>query len=239
MGQMTRHEALARIRARFIERGYPRLLVLAFLVLSGLAAFGFSTAQYRLGIVHMGGRYLIATAVGYVVFLLLMALWIELNRPRDSRRDLDVTDLPLDGSMGESTHAGAGVEFSGGGSGGAGASGGWEGPSIPGVDVVDADEAWPVVAAIVVAAVVLLGASVALFYVVYYAPLLLAEVALDAALVSGIYRRLRKRDAGFWLTSAIRHTWKPAVVIALSLYVIGMAIQWAVPSAQTIGDILR
>jgi hypothetical protein len=74
---------------------------------------------------------------------------------------------------------------------------------------------------------------------VYYAPLLLAEVALDAALVTGIYRRLRRQDTRHWLGSAIRHTWKPAAAVAVCLYVIGVVVQWAVPSARTIGGVLR
>ena len=92
---------------------------------------------------------------------------------------------------------------------------------------------------IAVAAVVLLGGVVGLFYVVSYAPLLLAEIALDAALVTGIYRRLRKQDTRHWLGSAIRRTWKPALVIAMCLFVVGVVVQWAVPTARTIGDVLR
>ena len=51
----------------------------------------------------------------------------------------------------------------------------------------------------------------------YAAPVLLAEVALDAALVAGIYRKLRKEDARYWLGSALRHTWLPAVIAAVCL----------------------
>lgn len=227
------------IRRRFIASGYPRLVVLVFVVLAGLAAFGFSTALFRLGVEHMGYRYLAATAVGYGVFMLLLAMWIELQRRPDRRRDFDVVYLP-----GGLPDAGTtGVEFSGGSSGGAGASGSWEGPDVADInvdlDVVDADEAWPAVVAIAVAAVVLLGGLIALFYVVYYAPLLLAEVALDAALVTGIYRKLRKQDTRNWFGSAVRRTWQPALIIAACLFVIGVVVQWAMPNARTLGDVLR
>jgi uncharacterized membrane protein YgcG len=185
----------------------------------------------------MGLRYLTATAVGYVVFLLLIRAWIEINRPRERRADLDVPDLP----GGQPANGEAAADFSGGSSGGGGASASWGEPNLPAVDfdVPDVDEAWPLVLAIAVAAIVLLGGVVALFYVVYYAPLLLAEVALDAALVTGIYRRLRKQDTGHWLGSAIRNTWKPALAVAVCLYAIGAVIQWAAPSSRTIGDVLR
>ena len=111
----------------------------------------------------MGFRYLAATAVGYGVFMLLLAIWIELHRRSENRDDFDVVDLP-----------GSGISN-----------------------------------------------------------------ALDAALVTGIYRRLRKQDTGNWVGSAIRHTWKPAIAIAACLYVVGVAVQWMMPAARTIGDVLR
>lgn len=236
--QLSRRNALAKIRRRFIDKGRPRLVVFTLIGLSGLAAFGFSTALFRLGIEHMGLRYVAATAAGYAVFLFLIRLWIELHRPQEESDTLDVVpDVPTV----DLTSGNPSAEFSGGLSGGGGASGNWGSPEIPdvGIDVVDADEAWPVVLVIAVAAVVLLGAVVAAFYVVYYAPLMLAEIALDAALVTGIYRRLRKQDTSHWLGSAIRHTWKPAMAIAACLFVVGVVIQWAMPSAGTIGDVLR
>ena len=78
-----------------------------------------------------------------------------------------------------------------------------------------------------------------MLYVVYAAPALLAEVALDAALVAGINRRLRKEDARHWLDSAFRHTWLPALIVASCLYAAGMAFQWAAPDARSIGDVVR
>lgn len=237
----TRREALAHIRARFIGGVYPRLTVLAFVGLSGAAAVGVSAGLFRLGLEQLGYRYAVATIAGYAVFLLLIRIWIAFLRPKHSPDSLDyVPDLPMrDATVGDGS-----VGFSGGSSGGGGASGGWGspadggGPHIPLPDV-DADEAWPVVAAVMVAAVVLLGAVVATLYVVYYAPVLLAEIALDAALVTGIYRRLRRQDARHWLGSAIRHTWRPALVILVSLFVLGTVLQWTNPSMRTIGDVLR
>ena len=237
----TRREALAHIRARFIGGVYPRLTVLAFVALSGAASLGVSAGLFRLGMEHVGSRYAVATLAGYAVFLLLIRIWIEFLRPRKSSPD--VLDLVPDLPIGDAPVGDAYVGFSGGSSGGGGAGGSWGSstdgaPSIPLPDV-DVDEAWPVVLAVVVAAIVLFGAVVATFYVVYYAPVLLAEIALDAALVTGIYRRLRRQDARYWLGSAIRHTWKPALVIMVCLFALGTVLQWAYPSMRTIGDVLR
>jgi hypothetical protein len=225
-----RRELLAEIRTRFIAQGYPRLLVLFILLLSGLAAFAFSAGTLRLGFEQMALRYLAATLVGYATFLFLIRIWIAFHR-REWDPGVDFPDLP-DGSSG--SH---GVEFGGGGSGGGGASANWDVPDLGGgVDVgVDFDDAWP----LVLAAAVLLGSALAMFYVVYAAPVLLAEIALDAALVAGIYRKLRKQDARYWLGSALRHTWQPAAIAALCVWVIGTALQWAVPNARSIGDVVR
>jgi hypothetical protein len=63
--------------------------------------------------------------------------------------------------------------------------------------------------------------------------------AIDAALVAGLYRKLRHDESRHWLTSAIRHTWVPALVAGLFLIVAGVAIQWALPDARSIGDVWR
>ena len=84
-----------------------------------------------------------------------------------------------------------------------GPAGPGSGPSVqPALDL-ELDEAWPVL----LVALAGCGGLVALSYVVYAAPALLAEVALDAALVGTIYRRLRKSDQRYWLETAVRRTW--------------------------------
>jgi hypothetical protein len=76
-------------------------------------------------------------------------------------------------------------------------------------------------------------------YVIYAAPLLLAEVALDAALVSTAYRKLRREEAGHWAGAVLRRTWLPAVVLVASLVAAGYALQRIVPEAQSIGGVVR
>lgn len=225
-----RRELLAEIQARFIAKGYPRLLVLFILLLAGLAAFAFSAGALRLGFEQMGLRYLAASLAGYATFLLLIRVWIAFHRG-ELDPGLDMVDV-LDESSGSK-----GAAFGGGHSGGAGASANWDAPDVGrAVDIsVDVDDAWP----LVLAAVALLGSVLAMFYVVYAAPALLAEIALDAALVAGIYRKLRKQDARYWLDSALRRTWKPAAIAAVCLWVTGTALQWAMPDARSIGDVVR
>ena len=103
-----------------------------------------------------------------------------------------------------------------------------------GVDL-DLDDAWW----LLVALVLVLAGAVAVVYVIYIAPVLLAEVALDAALVTTVYRRLRPHDVQHWSVGVIRRTWLPALVIALCLAGAGAALQQVAPEARSIGGVLR
>jgi hypothetical protein len=98
----------------------------------------------------------------------------------------------------------------------------------------DDDAVWIVLALAIAAA-----GLVAVLYVVYAAPLLLAEVALDAAVMSGIYRRLRRDDAQHWTTGVFRHTWIPALVIVACAAGVGFCAQQIAPEARSIGGVIR
>jgi hypothetical protein len=225
----SRVAILAVMRKRLITQSYPRLVVLLIVVLSGLSAFLFSVVTLDLGFTQMGLRYFGATLVGYLTFLILLRAWIA-----SQRRDWHIDgDLPDPGS-----ESATDALFGGGRSGGGGSAGSWNGPSrgIDGIDLdLDIGELW----LLVLAGICALGGLLAMLYVVYAAPVLLAEVALDAALAAGLYRKLRREEARHWLTSAIRHTWAPALVAGLFLIVAGVAIQRALPDARSIGDVWR
>jgi hypothetical protein len=228
----SRDALLAEVRDRVIARAYPRLFILIIVGLSGFAAFLFSAGTLMLGLNQMALRYFAGALVGYGTFLILLRVWISYRR-RGWDVDLELPDI--DGTLGSGSD---GVSFfSGGRSGGAGASGQWE-PASAGSKVsvdLDVDELWPLVLAFVCA----LGGLIAILYVVYAAPILLAEVALDAALVTGLYRRIRREDARYWLESAVRRTWLPALIAALFLMAAGAAVQMAIPTADSIGDVWR
>ena len=224
--------------AGFVAQRYPRLIVSLILALAGLAAFAASAGTLRLGVEVMWLRYLVATVAGYAAFLLLLRVWIAFHREGWN------LDLVPDFGGGVALGGPGGVApsqagFSGGASGGGGASSNWGGGSSSASKAfnagVDVDDAWPVV----LAAVLALGAVIAMLYVVYAAPALLAEVALDAALVTGIYRKVRQQDLRHWLYSAVRSTAIPAVIVAVCVALAGAALQWAVPTALSIGDVLR
>ena len=233
----SRHRLVDLMVRRHIAPGYPRLVILLILTGAGLAAFGFSALSLGFGLDDMALRYFAATLVGYGAFLLLIRLWIALHRIRSEpgRDGVDVIDVGLRSPTGGDSFDG----FGGGSSGGGGASASWgsgDATSSSGIDLdVDADAGVP----LLLAAALVLGSVLALAYVVYAAPILLAEVALDAAIVTGLYRRLRKQDVRHWLGSAVRRTWLPATIAAVCFAFAGMAIEWAKPGARSIGDVIR
>jgi len=129
------------------------------------------------GVTQMGLRYFGATLVGYLTFLLLLRAWIAYER-RDWHIDGDLPDV---GARGESAKDSL---FGGGRSGGGGSAGSWNNPSGGFDNDIDLDlgidELWP----LVLAGICAFAGLTAILYVVYAAPVLLAEVALDAALVA-------------------------------------------------------
>jgi hypothetical protein len=80
---------------------------------------------------------------------------------------------------------------------------------------------------------------VAVGYVVYAAPILLAEVAVDAAVMGTLYRRLRKEDARHWSRGVLRGTWVAALIVVLSAAGVGYFAQRAVPEARSIGGVVK
>ena len=90
-----------------------------------------------------------------------------------------------------------------------------------------------------VAALCVVGGFIAIGYVIYAAPILLAEVALDAAIMSALYRRLRREDASHWAMTVVRKTWLPALALMIVAAVAGYALQLAVPDARSIGGVMR
>ena len=90
-----------------------------------------------------------------------------------------------------------------------------------------------------VAAVCAVGGLIAILYLVYTAPLLLAEVALDGAVVATLYRRMRRADAAHWAATTLRRTWMAAVVLVITATGVGFAFELIAPGADSIGGVIR
>ena len=250
----TREQKIKQMEKELLKRSSPRLQVSIILAFTALAGALTSFAMLHAGIEQMWLRYAVAVLVAYGAFLLLLRLWLWLQK-----RSLDI-DLPhLDfGSSGGSGGGGGASGWQGGGGnfGGGGASGSWEnnavaaslsssssppstssGGSSSFADIIsfDADEGILVVIAIVA----LLAGLIATLYVVYTAPALLAEILVDGALVAGLYKRVKKVEQKNWLGSAVRLTIIPALLVAVFVTIAGFALQAAAPEARSIGEVWK
>lgn len=239
-----REQLVDDIRDRLARLGAPRLQILLILVLAGIAAFLASVAGLWLGVASMTVRYAIATSAGYLAFVALLRAWIAWQRGSwldvDIGSDLLDIDIPVPRSAPPpDAHLFAGGR-SGGGGGATDLAGVRDGPPPARVgskvaSSLDLDELWPVLLALAC----ILGGLLAIVYVVWIAPLLLAEVALDGAVFAAVYRRLRARDAAHWTATTIRRTWIAAVAVVLFAAGCGFAFEQIAPEAQSIGGVVR
>ena len=69
-----------------------------------------------------------------------------------------------------------------------------------------------------------------------YPAALLAEVALDGALVGSLYHRLRECERQHWLHAAWTHTRWPLLAMLLVVWLVGWGLGQAAPGAVTLGQ---
>jgi hypothetical protein len=240
-----RESALARAVAR-VNRQFPRIQIMLVLGLTSVTGFFTSFVLLRLGVTQMVVRYPIAIAMAYGAFMALIGLWLWLQRndinllqAADYANNFRVPgddggaggavssgtpDLDGRGIMGEHL---SGVR--GGGSGGG--SGGWD-IDLPSIDVDDA--IW-----VVLAIVVFLAGLIAIFYVVYIAPALLAEVLVDGLLAAGLYRTVKHAQGRHWMKTVLRKTVIPAILVLIFFTLGGFFLQKIEPTASSIGEVWR
>jgi hypothetical protein len=218
----TRDALVSEIRDRLTRTNWPRLTILIILAFAGSAAFLTSVACLVIGLDSMASRYALASIAGYLAFVVLIRGWIAIRRgwepnvdlpdPFDTSMNLEPVEKITCVHQASSSAGDAGSGFS-----------------------IDLDDGIFIVIAILAA----LGGVACIAYVIYIAPLLLAEVALDAALVSAAYRRLRQEDAGHWTGAVLRRTWVPAAFLVIFMSGAGFAAQRIAPDARSIGDVVR
>jgi hypothetical protein len=264
----ARDALVAQVQRRLSAESYPRLTVMSALAMSGGCAFLVSVSGLRLGLRGMHVRYFLASLAGYLVFLGCIRLWIAYERRRlgltgqadltasKNNASLDLGDVVPDIDLLPGRGGGSGPSlnlFAGGRSGGGGGGAMWAGPVGPDTapasslsnaagsaaekiaGAIDLDDLkW-----LLVALAAALGSLLAVCWIIYVAPVLLAEVALDAALVSTAYRRLSRQDREAWTSAVLRRTWLPATVIVVMMTLMGWALQKAAPEAHSVGAVLR
>jgi hypothetical protein len=261
-GSSRRH--VERVRQVLLRRGMPRVQMSLILAATGAAGFVASFAMLRLGLSLMWLRYALAVLLAYAVFLLLLRLWLLLHsrEPLPDLPDFDLINPNLnlsDLNAGPTSFGGSG-DFGGGGAGGSwssageglgrvstpsgaggggGSGGGGGGSGLLDSLSFDVDDEGCVFFLLALALIV--AGTLAALYVVYAAPLLLAEILVEGVLLSGLYRGMKKarRAGGDWLRVALRRTWLPVLLTLVTFSAAGYLLQRAAPRARSIGEAWR
>lgn len=218
-----RAKARRALEKYFLSHSLPRVTLGLLLVLTAAAGFFASVVLLHYGITSMAIRYPIAAAIAYGVFLGLIRVWVEIERVRFNPKPEEIEGM-----------AGAGNP---------------ETPSIyrksssrsSWLDWVDVPNVFELedgcLPVLVIGALIAL--VVLLFMAIANAPAFMAEVFLDAFIVSVLYRRLRVAAKEHWLGTAIRKTWLHVLLTIVLLFIIGLCLDWVAPGARSIGPALE
>jgi hypothetical protein len=222
MAETWRARAARGMRRYFERRRWPRLSLGLVMVFTGLSGFGISYVLLRLGMDAMWQRYPLAVLGAYAVFLLLLRLWVEIERATFDPEDPEVL-AALEAGAREPTTKSTKKDS-------------WlDWLDIPDIGGVDSAEGCAV--GILIAAA--LGLIVVMVTMVAGAPVLIGEVAMDVFLVSILYRRLKAAEREHWLAAAVRQTWMHVLAAAALLAIIGGCLDMLAPGADTLGEAIR
>lgn len=200
------------LEEHFRQRGYPRLTLGLILLTTGCAGFGISVGLLFLGMGDMWLRYPIAVVGAYVVFLILMRIWVELEKTRFNPDDLVIPEhAPHEPVFTEQKNS-------------------W----LDYLDLPDLSFDEGCLPVLLIGVVV--GLVVLLFTAIAGAPVLLAEVFIDAFLAGVLYRRLKIAAREHWLGTAIRKTWLIVLATAALLGIGGWVLSVMAPGTRTVGS---
>ena len=171
----------------------------------------------QLGLQHTWVRYPIATLGSYGLLLALIRGWVAIERSRfDPEHAAIATATKL---MRAPVQQNSWFDWL----------------DIPDFGIADLDEGC--LPAILLA--VFAGLLVTIVVTVSMAPGLIAEVFLDAFIISALYRRLRAAQKRHWLGTALKKTWAPALITAVILAIGGWALERMAPGSPSIGKAIQ
>lgn len=208
------------LRRYFEKKRSPRVMLSLVILVTGLVGFGLSFGLLNAGMTAMWLRYPLAVLGSYVVFLGLIRLWVEIEK-----HNIDPNDPAISEAMNNE-----------------------EGPEsvsrkskdsnwLDWLDLpsgLDGDGFFPI---LLIAAVI--GLLAILVSIIGAAPVLIAEVFIDVALASLLYRHLRIPANEHWLGTAIRKTGGYVFGAALLLSLAGFCLDQMAPGADSAGKAIR
>jgi hypothetical protein len=223
---LTRKAAIDQIKRKLLSNSNPRFEMICILALTGVFGFISSFLMLLLGVTAMSIRYPIAVLFGYCMFLFILGVWIEHKTGRKIEPpDIDVDPLDIGLYFPHSNSGSSTFEMGGGSNSGGSTTGG--GFSL------DLDDAW----LIILACAALAGALIVFIYVIYSAPVFLAEILLDSLLLAGLNKKLKNTEDRHWVMSAVRRSWIQVGLVIAFFAIAGYLMQMAAPEAHSMGEV--
>lgn len=184
------------------------------------------------GFGDMGWRYALSVLGAYGFFFVLVRMWVWYAAGVAVSMSLpDVWDID-DGIADDDDAMFSG--FAGGDSGGGGASDAFDVPALSpsgsggGLNLdVDLDDGFWILLVLALLAAIVCGAGV---YLIWMAPQILPDVALECAVAAGLVKGLKQPEAG-WARRLLWKTGIPLIVVLAAAYFAGGYIQSTCPGA--------
>jgi hypothetical protein len=231
----TPHRFKQHLVRRYLVRLHMTIIVLA----TTAAGLLVSKILLEAGLTNMLVRYPLSVLGAYLAFLGLARLWSSCVLRRESERQraghagspdwLDVLDGATPGHSTMET-------FSGGDSGGAGASGSWV-PDHFEFHVSGMDFDWGEVAGVAIVLIgsvlIALGAGI---YVIYWAPDILPEVALNVLLASCMTATPKRAESTRWIYRLFGTTWVALAAFLVTNIGLAAALHHECPRATRLVD---
>lgn len=247
LNSFVRARAVERVRQKLLNNAFPRAQMSLIVLLTGGFGLLASFVMLQLGWSSMTLRYPMALGFSYLFFLFLIWLWLRTNA-KDYLDAPDLSGLPsrqVSADAGSSMTSGDGGEFAGGGASASfDASGKMalepvEAPLQSVGDALGAASDADDLSVPLLAVALALGLALASTYIVYMAPVLLAEVVVDGAFSYALFRYLQGHDPQHWLASTFRRTVLPFLVTGVFLAGMGAAMAVYAPGAKSVGQVLH
>jgi hypothetical protein len=256
------------VRTRLESRFGLRLHMTGLLAVVFVTAYLTTRGLSYLGVTSMALRYGMATAVGYGAFFGLVRLWtlyvagqadteltpavdpeeiaaqLDPDRPstpnleREAARDGGrVNPSHVRGSFSQNIDGGFGdASYGSSGGGTSSSSGGGSSGNVSGSGI-DGDGAVAIIVIAVIALVLLALFGIA-GYLIYSAPSILGEIAIEAILASVLTRSSRKIVRPGWGGSVLAATWLPALGVLVVVVLGGAILQGVCEGPTTLGGVI-
>jgi len=233
---------------RLLKRYFVRWHMSAILAATIASGMLFDKTFLWFGMDGMGWRYALSVLGAYGMFFLLVRMWVwyaagvavQISLPHLDGNDVadGINMIPGGGGGGGGGNVGF-TGFHGGDAGGGGASdlfdaptsistGGGGGGGGGGFDLgIDLDEGIWILIVLAILVAIICGAGA---YLIWMAPEILPEVALECAVGAGLVKQLKDPTAG-WAGRLLWKTWIPLAIVMVAAFFAGAFIQSTCPGA--------